>query len=200
MEISLRKALNLRSKLEAFVADAHDLPLTASLSIFVAENRSDPGAAIEKARGDLLKHIADKINASRILSELRPAIVKANVDNDVESLLAKQAHEERVIALWKVIAGTTVQPVDDAIKGEISVLHRQATDDVPQPGYGGRSITRSANFSVVSEEMREQAKAKVIEAGRHREELSDQRTGANAVAKIRIADDDVAFLREHGFV
>jgi len=199
MELTLKKALKLRSRLEAFVGDP-SLPLSTDLSIFVQENREDPTPVFVKAEGDLRSKLDEKLRASSILADLRSSIAKANAENDIESLLARQADIERSISLFKTIAAAPIRPVIDAVKGEIAVLHRQAGEDKVSSAFAHRSLTRSANFSVVTEDLREEAKAKITEGMRNKEELEDRRNAVNLTVRIRIADDAADFLREQGFV
>lgn len=199
MELTLKKALKLRSKLEVFVNEVH-LPLTAELSIFVDGNRGDPTSALNKAGKEVLAKLDAKLRASHILASLRTAVAKANSENDVERLLAETAHLERTIAFARLISNAQLQEVPEAVKGELSVLYRQATEERPQGMSMHRGMTKAGVFSVVTEEMRDKAKSTIAEASRQKEELDDARAAVNISTRIRIADADAEFLREHAFV
>lgn len=197
MELTLRKALKLRKQLETLLAKV-ELPLAADLSVLVGANREKPLDAIASAT-EKLKDRKDRLSSlSGILRSLRVAVARANMDANVESLLAEAADLDRRIALERLVAEAAPTPAEEHLTGEMALVHEnlRASDRARLYGEASRKVT----VPVVPEAMREESKRRLVELRREREAVEDRRVSANAGRTVEIAEEDARILREEGLV
>lgn len=200
MQISLKRALKLRKELEARLVKV-ELPTSTSINLLSDQARSvsDGGlrTIIERGRSVVEEKCEAYGTLSEILRYLRPAIVKANVDNGVEGYLAEIAHIDRVIALQKAVIALPIAPAPEVFEREIklgiSALEAQSSDIY-------RSPAKEISVAVSSVAAREDATRQLNELKRLKESVEDKRAAANASTMIEITDQHAGFLRELGLL
>jgi hypothetical protein len=197
MKLSLTKALRLRSELEERVK-AFDLKATVDLDVDSKRVQESAAEVVEEAAAGLTTRLATFSRLSGLLSAIRVSIAKANAQNGVEEILAKQGDVDRQIAKLKQLLGAPRVDMDSLQ----SKIYRR-TESLKSPvksGYGYAAETATVQFNAVSAELASQFEQQLIQLRRQKVELEDERTVANARTDIEIGADDHALLIEQGII
>ena len=201
MRVTLKKALKLRKALEALIAKP-EIKTDVEISIFGPSGAAPDDKAIladiEQARVKTRENGEEHANLSRILRDLRIAIVRANVEFGVDEALASEAHIDRQIAALKPIADATETVPVHQIAGEIALALKATKSDDPLSRY--RGAQKTVMSGIVDAETKRDAGRAIAALKREKEKFEDARTAANAGRQIEIAEGDAKVLADKGVI
>ena len=191
MQISLRRASQIRSDVEKALAALPSLPVTISVY------ETDVGIALNTKRQEVLDGLALRNRLESLLFDLRRQIGRKNTESGISDLLAEQALlETRRRRLEKLVA---TKPVHiDLIRGKVATARERATK-VEQGGYFTKaSLVEEIASDVFTADDISQSKEELTAVKRKLREVSGTLIDLNSRTTVELADAEVVLLHEQG--
>ena len=183
MEISLRKAAKLRSKVEARLNEVRG----ALRAPYISFNPLDTSyeAQVKAVRDEWDRNFARSINLQSLVVALRNKIAAKNSDSYISVKITELAALKAQRAMLKTLIATPPAVSGESLQAQIDSAKKQ----MEQSGYANE-ITL---YALTAEDI---ATLKKMEraAEKHAEKLHEEVESSNARLTIVLSDDEVAFL------
>ena len=192
MEINLRKANAVQAEIRKAV-NAHAVDANVSVSEFT----QDLSGTILSAKDAYLANMKRKVALTTALYNIRKSVAEANATAGINGILTDVQRIEAVMALYSGVAGQTVSKSLAEIEARLEKF-KTAPSDGRSVIYGDRY--NNVETSVVEQQTVEDAKAKVKELKRERQNLQDKLLALNVNSLITISAADEAVLKAEGIL
>lgn len=193
MEINLRKANAIQAEIRRAinVSDAKD---TVSVTEFT-QNVSDE---FNKAVNDFRMELTRKVALTTALFNIRKSVGEVNATVGINSILAEVQSIDAVMAIYSNVATKTQAKTLDEINARVDKIKNAPADAGRASIYGDRY--NSVETSVVVAEQIAEAKEKVRQLKRQRQNLQDKLLALNVNTQITIAEADANVLKLEGIL
>lgn len=192
MELNLRKARKLETKIRG-VIDAADLrPSTKVRALATPEERSK---ALEHARADFLGANLLLTRLIKARFSIRRAIAKANADTGINDLMGKREEVQSLLA--KNQSGVEVLDMKEA--EDMASARRSALEGGGQRGYGGESSVTLA-LPVATAEDVASFKRTESDLKKQLENIEDELSQKNVGVKITLDSETASLLQTVGLL
>ena len=192
MEINLRKANAVQAEIRKAV-NAHAVDANVSVSEFT----QDLSGTILSAKDAYLANMKRKVALTTALYNIRKSVAEANATAGINGILTDVQRIEAVMALYSGVAGQTVSKSLAEIEARLEKF-KATPSDGRSAIYGDRY--NNVETSVVEQQTVEDAKAKVKELKRERQNLQDKLLALNVNSLITISAADEAVLKAEGIL
>ncbi|HXC24580.1 MAG TPA: hypothetical protein VNU46_01605 [Gemmatimonadaceae bacterium] len=191
MDISLRRAAQIRSDIEKLFTTLPSTP------VMVSVYETDVGAAIETKRQEVLDAAVLRSKLESVLFGLRRQIGRQNAESGVSDLLADQALLETQRRRLEKLA--TSRPVQiKLVRGKV-VTARERVAKVEQGGYFGKSSpVEEIAADVLQESDIVQIKQELADIKRKLREVSGALIDLNSRTTVELTDAEVELLADQG--
>ena len=193
MEINLRKANAVQAEIRKAV-NAHAVDANVSVSEFT----QDLSGTILSAKDAYLANMKRKVALTTALYNIRKSVAEANATAGINGILTDVQRIEAVMALYSGVAGQTVSKSLAEIEARLEKFKTAPSDGRLGGIYGDRY--NNVETSVVEQQTVEDAKAKVKELKRERQNLQDKLLALNVNSLITISAADEAVLKAEGIL
>ena len=192
MEINLRKANAIQAEVRRAIN-----AVEAKATISVNEYTQDVAGDINGASVLYQVGINRKEQLVNALYNIRNEVAIANATAGINIILGQVERFDQLIKLHtEVASGTLAKPLEE-LTARLDKL-RAAPADSNSVLYGNRYSNVDA--SVVTPEVLANAKAKVKELRRERQNLQDKLLGLNVNTTIKLEESDVFVLKDEGIL
>lgn len=188
MEINLRKANAIQAEIRRAISNA-----VAKNTLMVSEFTTDVASALEKAKQEYVTETKRKVALTTALYNIRKSVGQANATAGINDILADVQAVEAEMAIFSIIGNETVAKSLDEINARI-----QKIKDARSEIYGERY--NNVDTSVVEESAIANAKERVKELKRQRQNLQDKLLALNVNTLITIGGVDQNVLKLEGIL
>ena len=192
MEINLRKANAVQAEIRRAINSAE-----AKDTVSVTEFTQDVGVAVVMATGEFDKEVIRKVALTNALFNIRKSVGQANATAGINDILATVQGIDAVMAIYSNVANKSAGKTLDEINARIEKI-KNAPADSARSIYGDRYNT--VETSVVTCEAIADAKAKVKDLKRQRQNLQDKLLALNVNTMVTVSADDEAVLKAEGIL
>lgn len=188
MELNLRKARKLESKIATYVAA---MSLASAVKIRVLSSKEERSDAIATARKELFEQIEKRNALIQIRFEIRKAIGDANQAVGINTLINRREETQNLLQNVATLEAVDYQEIDD------TVLSRKASVETGSSNrYDGTSFT--ANVATKGD--LDRLSNYRTELTKELEDLEDQLAQKNLGTKITLSEEVVSLLRPVGLL
>jgi hypothetical protein len=192
MEINLRKANAIQAEIRRAINAVEVKPTVA-----VTEFTQDVAAEVNGASVVYQLGIQRKEQLFNALYNIRKSVAEANATAGINGILTEVQGIEAVMAVFSGVANQSVAKPLDELTARLEKM-RNAPSSERSMLYGDRYTNVEA--SVVTNEVVANAKAKVKELKRQRQNLQDKLLTLNVNTLITVKDEDLAVLKDEGIL
>lgn len=192
MEINLRKANAIQAEIRRAISNA-----VAKNTLMVSEFTTDVAGALEKAKQEYVTETKRKVALTTALYNIRKSVGQANATAGINDILADVQAVEAEMAIFSSIGNETVAKSLDEINARIQKI-KDAPQDARSAIYGERY--NNVDTSVVEESTIANAKERVKELKRQRQNLQDKLLALNVNTLITIGGVDENVLKLEGIL
>ena len=192
MEINLRKANAIQAEIRRAISNA-----VAKNTLMVSEFTTDVASALEKAKQEYVTETKRKVALTTALYNIRKSVGQANATAGINDILADVQAVEAEMAIFSSIGNETVAKSLDEINARIQKI-KDAPQDARSAIYGERY--NNVDTSVVEESTIANAKERVKELKRQRQNLQDKLLALNVNTLITIGGVDENVLKLEGIL
>lgn len=193
MEINLRKANAIQAEIRRAI-NASDAKDTISVTEFT-QNVSDE---FNKAVNDFRMEITRKVALTTALFNIRKSVGEANATAGINSILAEVQGIDAEMAIYSGVATKQTAKTLDEINARIEKIKNAPADSTRASIYGDRYS--NVETSVVVAEQIADAKAKVKDLKRQRQNLQDKLLALNVNTLITVTEVDANVLKLEGIL
>jgi hypothetical protein len=192
MEINLRKANAIQAEIRrAF--NAVETKNTVSVTEFTQEVAGEiNGASVLYQLG-----LQRKEQLNTALYNIRKSVAEANATAGINVLLTEVQRIEAIMSVYSNVATQTVAKPLEELNARLEKM-RSAPNEARMSLYGDRY--NSVEASVVTSEVVANAKEKVKELRRQRQNLQDKLLTLNVNTLITVNPEDLTVLKEEGIL
>ena len=193
MEINLRKANAIQAEIRRAISNA-----VAKNTLMVSEFTTDVASALEKAKQEYVTETKRKVALTTALYNIRKSVGQANATAGINDILADVQAVEAEMAIFSSIGNETVAKSLDEINARIQKIKDAPVDSPRAALYGERY--NNVETSVVEESTIANAKERVKELKRQRQNLQDKLLALNVNTLITIGGVDENVLKLEGIL
>lgn len=193
MEINLRKANAIQAEIRRAISNA-----VAKNTLSVSEYTADVAGALEKAKQEFVTETKRKVALTTALYNIRKSVGQANATAGINDILADVQAVEAEMAIFSSIGNETVAKSLDEINARIQKIKDAPVDSPRAALYGERY--NNVDTSVVEESTIANAKERVKELKRQRQNLQDKLLALNVNTLITIGGVDENVLKLEGIL
>ncbi len=188
MDLNLRKARKLESKIGKYINDAElktDVNLRAKSSILDATSKRQEGAV------QLTKDLADLDALNNVRYSLRNQIAAANQGVGINALMTKREQLKSKAGILTKLASASKAVSTEELQ-DILETTAKSLEKGESRGYGRTEVT--VNTSVILETTREAINTEITSTVKALEDVEDELAQKNLGAKVTLSAQDVALL------
>lgn len=193
MEINLRKANAIQAEIRRAISNA-----VAKNTLSVSEYTADVAGVLEKAKQEFVTETKRKVALTTALYNIRKSVGQANATAGINDILADVQAVEAEMAIFSSIGNETVAKSLDEINARIQKIKDAPVDSPRAALYGERY--NNVDTSVVEESTIANAKERVKELKRQRQNLQDKLLALNVNTLITIGGVDENVLKLEGIL
>jgi uncharacterized protein YdcH (DUF465 family) len=194
MEINLRKANAIQAEIRRAInaADAKD-------TVSVTEFTQDIAKVVNDATADFGREVARKVALTNALFNIRKSVGQANATAGINDVLATVQGIDAVMAIYSNVASKAAGKTLEEINARVEKIKNTPADASARASiYGDRY--NSVDTSVVTCEAITDAKAKVKDLKRQRQNLQDKLLTLNVNTLVTVTAEDEAVLKTEGIL
>lgn len=192
MEINLRKANAIQAEIKRAINNA-----AAKDTVSVTEYTADIDAEVATAIEAFVTDTKRKVALTNALYNIRRSVAEANATAGINGILTDVQGIEAEMAIYSAIVGKQVAKNLDEIKARVQKL-KDAPQDARSAIYGERYST--VETSAVDQATITNAKARVVELKRQRQNLQDKLLALNVNSLITVSAVDEMVLKVEGII
>jgi uncharacterized protein YdcH (DUF465 family) len=194
MEINLRKANAVQAEIRRAINTA-----VANDTVSVTEFTQNIDQTIQQATAEFQKEVARKVALTNALFNIRKSVGQANATAGINDILANVQGIDAVMAVYSNVATKSAGKSLDEITARVDKIKNAPADaSVRASIYGDRY--NSVDTSVVTCETIADAKAKVKELKRQRQNLQDKLLALNVNTMVTVSGEDEEVLKAEGIL
>jgi len=193
MEINLRKANAVQAEIRRAINAA-----VANDTVSVTEFTQNVEQTIQQATAEFQKEVARKVALTNALFNIRKSVGQANATAGINDILANVQGIDAVMAVYSNVATKNAGKSLDEITARVDKIKNAPADSARASIYGDRY--NSVDTSVVTCETIADAKAKVKELKRQRQNLQDKLLALNVNTMVTVSDEDEEVLKAEGIL
>lgn len=193
MEINLRKANAIQAEIRRAISNA-----VAKNTLSVSEYTVDVAGVLEKAKQEFVTETKRKVALTTALYNIRKSVGQANATAGINDILADVQAVEAEMAIFSNIGNETVAKSLDEINARIQKIKDAPVDSPRAALYGERY--NNVDTSVVEESTIANAKERVKELKRQRQNLQDKLLALNVNTLITVGGVDENVLKLEGIL
>jgi uncharacterized protein YdcH (DUF465 family) len=194
MEINLRKANAVQAEIRRAINAA-----VANDTVSVTEFTQNVEQTIQQATAEFQKEVARKVALTNALFNIRKSVGQVNATAGINDILANVQGIDAVMAVYSNVATKSAGKSLDEITARVDKIKNAPADaSVRASIYGDRY--NSVDTSVVTCETIADAKAKVKELKRQRQNLQDKLLALNVNTMVTVGGEDEEVLKAEGIL
>lgn len=194
MEINLRKANAIQAEIRRAI-NASDAKDTISVTEFT-QNVSDE---FNRAVNDFRMEITRKVALTTALFNIRKSVGEANATAGINSILAEVQGIDAEMAIYSGVATKQTAKTLDEINARIEKIKNAPADTSARASIYGDRYNNVETSVVVAEQIAD-AKAKVKDLKRQRQNLQDKLLALNVNTLITVTEVDANVLKLEGIL
>lgn len=192
MEINLRKANAVQAEIRRAINAA-----VANDTVSVTEFTQNVEQTIQQATAEFQKEVARKVALTNALFNIRKSVGQANATAGINDILANVQGIDAVMAVYSNVATKSAGKTLDEINARVEKI-KTAPADARASIYGDRY--NNVDTSIVTCEAIADAKAKVKDLKRQRQNLQDKLLTLNVNTMVTITGADEEVLKAEGIL
>lgn len=192
MEINLRKANAIQAEIRKAIS-ASEAKNTLSVSEFTVNLSGE----YDCAKAQYVSDVKRKVALTNALYNIRKSVAEANATAGINTVLTDVQGIEAEMAIFSKVANETVGKTLAEIEARLEKI-KSAPQDARSAIYGERY--NNVDTSVVEQETIDNAKARVKELKRQRQNLQDKLLALNVNTLITIGGVDENVLKLEGIL
>jgi len=196
MELNLRKARKLESKIEKYLQEKD---LETSAQIRSLGSLEEAKVSLDSKKSEFLKNIIDRENLLKTRYTLRKKIETKNEESGVNSLINMQILTKKLIEDLDKLPKNNLsseQELSDLLKAH-SLMFQNGSSEKSNPFSRVPSIKTSFDVTFLSSQDLENLNTRKIKYKKNIEDLEDKLNLLNVSQKIEIPEDMVKLLEAH---
>lgn len=192
MEINLRKARKLESKINSVAAK--QAALEFNLSILASSSDEEALNELTAAKARLTEQIQNSLSLTGVRYSIRRKIEQANEAVGVNQLMNLREQIQSKLAYYNTIEGLDTCSTREML--DLLAAKRKSLEKGSDNFYGKVNVS----VQTLSKEEKEALESQAVGLRRELEEIEEQLIQKNVGAKITLSEDEVALLQSNGLL
>jgi hypothetical protein len=192
MEINLRKARKLESKINSVAAK--QAALEFNLSILASSSDEEALNELSAAKARLTEQIQNSLSLTGVRYSIRRKIEQTNEAVGVNQLMNLREQIQSKLAYYNTIEGLDTCSTREML--DLLAAKRKSLEKGSDNFYGKVNVS----VQTLSKEEKEALESQAIGLRRELEEIEEQLIQKNVGAKLTLSEDEVALLQSNGLL